>query len=109
MFNQKDIVLIYFPYSDLTLSKKRPALIISNEKVNKMPDRICCLITTKPHKEDLVITREDLEEGNLSFKSFIKPHRIFTIHEKVIIKKLCRINNPLYNLVIKKINEYIKL
>ena len=30
MFEQKDIVLVPFPYSDLTGAKLRPALIISN-------------------------------------------------------------------------------
>lgn len=109
VFSQRDIVLIHFPYSDLTLSKKRPALIISNEKINKMQDRICCLVTTKPHEDDLLIDKKYLEEGNLPFKSFIKPHRIFTIHEKIIIKKLCRINSSLHNLAIKKINDYVKL
>ena len=48
-------------------------------------------------------------EGALPFKSYIKPHRIFTIHEKVIIKKLCKINDEFYNSVINKINDYIKL
>ena len=108
MYNQKDIVLIPFPYSDMTLSKQRPALIISNEKVNKMQDRICCLITTKSHKNDLKITENHFKEGALPFQSFIKPHRIFTIEENVIIKKLCKIDNNLHNLVIKKINEYVK-
>jgi len=35
MYDQGDIVLLPFPYSDLTGSKQRPALIISNEKFNK--------------------------------------------------------------------------
>lgn len=108
MFSQKDIVLIPFPYSDLTSSEKRPALIISNERINKMQDRICCLITTKPHKDNIKITKNSFEEGTLPFKSFIKPHRIFTIHEDIIIKKFCKINNDLHDSVIKKLNEFLK-
>ena len=107
MFEQKDIILIPFPYSDLTSIEKRPALIISNEKINKNQDRICCLVTTKSHKDDLDITRDSFKEGSLPFRSFIKPHRIFTIHEKIIIKKLCSIDEKLYNKVILKINSYI--
>ncbi|MBI2565163.1 type II toxin-antitoxin system PemK/MazF family toxin [Candidatus Woesearchaeota archaeon] len=38
MYEQKDIVLVPFPYSDLTGSKQRPALIISNSKINKTED-----------------------------------------------------------------------
>jgi len=108
MFNQKDIVLIPFPYSDLTLSKKRPALIISNEKINKMQDRICCLVTTKAHKDNLLIKKDCFEEGTLPFKSFIKPHRIFTIHEGIIIKKFCTISESFHDKIIEKINEYLK-
>jgi mRNA interferase MazF len=108
MYNQKEIVLIPFPYSDLTFSKKRPALIISNKKINKMEDRICCLVTTSAHKDDLKIKNKHLEEGELPFQSFIKPHRIFTINENIIIKKLCKIDNVLYGSVTEKINEYIK-
>jgi mRNA interferase MazF len=108
MFNQRDVVLIPFPHSDLTFSEKRPALIISNDKINKMQDRICCLITTKPHKDYLAITKESFENGTLPFKSFIKPHRIFTIHEGIIIKKFCTINNDMHDKVIGKLNEYIK-
>ena len=108
MFSQRDIVLIPFPYSDLTLSKKRPALIISNKKMNKLQDKICCLITTKPHKDDLKITKSSFEEGTLPFQSFVKPHRIFTLEENIIIKKLCKINKGLHNSVIKRLNEFIK-
>lgn len=108
MFSQGDIVLIPFPYSDLSLSKKRPALIISNEKINNTEDRICCLVTSKFHKDDLLISENSFEQGRLPFKSFIKPHRIFTIHEGIIIKKLCRINNALHDKVIEKLNDYLK-
>ncbi len=105
---QKDIVLIPFPYSDLTTLKQRPALIISNNKINKMQDRICCLITTNPHKDDLLITINSFQEGGLPFKSWLKPHRIFTIHEKIIKKKLCTINNDFYDKVVEAINRCIK-
>ena len=108
MFKQRDIVLIPFPYSDLSLSKKRPALIISNDEINKMKDRICCLVTSKVHKDDLVISRHSFDEGKLPFKSSIKPHRIFTINQDIIIKKLCKINNSLHNQVVKRLTKYIK-
>jgi mRNA interferase MazF len=109
MFNQKDIVLVPFPYSDLSLSEKRPALIISNDKINRMQDRICCLVTTKIHRDDLLIQKKDMANGSLPFKSSAKPHRVFTIHERIIIKKLCTVTDGFHEQVIKKINEYIKM
>ena len=106
---QKDIVLIPFPYSDLTGSKRRPALIISNEKLNKTEDRICCLVTSNIHERDIEIKNSDFENGRLLFKSSVKPHRIFTIDKKIIIKKLCTINDRFHNEIIKKVNDFLKL
>jgi len=107
MYEQKDIVLIPFPYSDLTGVKQRPALIISN-KLNKNKDKICVLVTTKSQKEDISIEKSDFENRKLPFKSFIRPYRIFTINEKIIKKKLCTINSDLHNKIIKKLNTYLE-
>ena len=108
IYNQGDIVLIPFPYSDLSESRQRPALIISNELINKTEDRICCLITRNSRKEDLIIKKEDFESGTLPFKSFVRPHRIFTIHQGIIKRKLCAINIGFHKKVIVKLNEYIQ-
>ena len=108
MYDQKDIVLIPFPYSDLTGSKKRPALIISNYKLNKTGDRICCLITSNIHKNDILIKKFDFEEGNLPFKSSVKAHRIFTIDKRIVVKKLCKIKSEFHDMVIVEVNKYFK-
>lgn len=108
MYEQKDIVLIPFPYSDLTGAKQRPALIISNEGINKTEDRICCLITSNQPKDGLLIADDCFEDGKLPFKSWVKPQRLFTIHSKIIRKKLCTIKDDFHDGVIKSINNYIK-
>ncbi len=111
MYEQKDIVLIPFPYSDLTGSKQRPALIISNELINKTQDRICCLITSQqPQYSQDTIPMEPscFEKEKLPFKSWVKPHRLFTIHEKIIRKKLSTINDAFHDKIVAKVNEYLK-
>ncbi len=109
MYDQKEIVLIPFPYSDLTGAKQRPALVISNESLNNSEDRICCLITSNSPIDGLLIENNNFEEGKLPFKSWIKPHRLFTINEKIIKRKLCKITDELHNKVIVMINEKIKI
>ena len=108
-FNQREIVLIPFPYSDLTGAKQRPALIVSNNLFNKTQDRICCLITSNPTNEGLEIRREDFEEGNLPFRSWVKPQRLFTIDERIIRKKLCRASTKLHEKILLRINKYLEL
>jgi len=108
MYNQKDIVLVPFPYSDLTGIKQRPALIISNNRLNNSQDKICCLITSNPSNHGLKINNNSFKQGKLPFKSWVKPSRIFTIHEKIIKRKLCTINNEFHNQVFESINQILK-
>ena len=108
MYEQKDVVLIPFPYSDLTGSKQRPALIISNSKVNKSEDRICCLITSQEPEEGLLMSENYFEKGGLPFKSWAKPHRIFTVHQRIIRKKLCTVSSSFHDKVIAYVNESVR-
>lgn len=108
MYEQKDIVLMPFPYSDLTSSKLRPALIISNNKLNKTEDRICVLVTSMPSDNGILIEKDSFISDKLPFKSWVKPHRIFTINEKIIKKKLCSININLYKKVLSEVLNYIQ-
>lgn len=107
MYKQREIVLIPFPYSDLTGAKLRPALIISNNLLNKTEDRICCLITSNPAKDGIEI--KEFQKGKLPFRSWLKPHRIFTINEKIIKKKLCIITEKFHSNILTEIKEYLKL
>jgi mRNA interferase MazF len=106
MSDQKNIVLVPFPYSDLTGAKQRPALIISNEKINKSQDRICCLVTSNQPKDGILIN--SFADHKLPFKSWVKPHRLFTIHKKIIKKKLCRVTDDFHDKVIDNINSSLK-
>jgi len=45
-FKQGDIVTVNFPFSDLTNTKKRPALVVSKSKVNNTGDYLLVQITS---------------------------------------------------------------
>jgi mRNA interferase MazF len=47
-FNQGDIVLVPFPFTDLTAIKQRPALVISPRRLNDTrPDLVVVAITSQ--------------------------------------------------------------
>ena len=47
IYKQREIVLLPFPYSDLSSTKKRPALIVSNNNYNeRFNDVVVCVITS---------------------------------------------------------------
>jgi mRNA interferase MazF len=106
VYDQREVVLIPFPYTDLTGTKQRPALIISNAKINNSVDRICCLITSNNPKDGIVL--DTMEQGKLPFKSWVKPYRIFTIHTRIIRKRICKITPRLHHKILSRINEFIE-
>ena len=88
---QRSVILVPFPYTDLSGSKKRPSLVISSDEFNnKNEDVICCLITSNPQDRQhaVNITTKDMESGYLEFESKIKPYRLFTINKKLVYKIL---------------------
>lgn len=108
MYDQKEIVLMPFPYSDLTDSKLRPALIVSNQKLNKSEDRICCLITSNSPADGEAIDSSSFQSGSLPFKSWVKPQRLFTVNEKIIRKRLCTVTDKFHDKILILINEFLK-
>lgn len=109
---QRSIVLLPFPFSDLTASKKRPALVVSNTEFNKKSeDVVCCLITSniEDREHSILITNKDMESGYLEFDSKIKSYRIFTADKKIIYRILGKLKKEKSRLVEKEIINLIKL
>jgi len=89
MYKQGDVVSVYFPFTDGSTFKKRPALIISNENVNKTGDYLIAQITTKVCNDELSIDVKDEDcVPSLPFKSYIRSHKLFTIHQQRILSKI---------------------
>lgn len=61
-YNQRDIVLVNYPFTDLKGSKVRPALIISNKRVNKTGDYIFIMITSQKLRENFLHITSDMIE-----------------------------------------------
>ncbi|MEK6963702.1 MAG: type II toxin-antitoxin system PemK/MazF family toxin [Nanoarchaeota archaeon] len=108
-YKQRDIVLIPFPYSDLSTSKQRPAVVLSGKSIGQ--DLVCCAITTNPQDRSysLSIDTADLEEGFLYYPSKIKPMKLFAIHKNKILKKLGRLNLEKSQEIVSQITEVIRI
>jgi mRNA interferase MazF len=106
-FVKGDIVVTPFPFSDLSSSTKRPALVIATLRGNNV---ILCQITTKerpdPYKSDLTIN--DFETGGLNINSFIMPSILFTIRDSIILYKSGKLKDSKINEIQDRIIEIIK-
>ena len=76
-FVKGDVVVIPFPFSDLSQSKRRPALILATLEGD---DAILCQITSKNIFDNYAVTVDDADfrSGGLKQASNIRPNRLFT-------------------------------
>ncbi|MBL7058638.1 type II toxin-antitoxin system PemK/MazF family toxin [Patescibacteria group bacterium] len=101
---QKDIWLSPFPFSDFSETKIRPVLVMSNNNINNNYDIIVCAITTsiKENQYIVKIDNTNLEEGYLICSSSVRTENILKINKKLLIKKIGKLNNQTFELVIEK-------
>ena len=106
-FIKGDIVVIPFPFSDLSNAKRRPALVVANLKGN---DLILCQITSQKVKDEysIPLADKDFTEGSLKKPSNIRPNRIFTADKNIILYKVGRISIQKLNEVVQKIIKILQ-
>lgn len=89
IYNQFDIVLVPFPFSDKNISKKRPAVVLNNKNYQiKNNHLILAMITSAKNsswKEDFEI--KDIEPTGFKTNCVIR-YKIFSLDERIIIKKV---------------------
>ena len=86
---QREIILINFPFSDLTGAKVRPALVISNNPYNRTNlDTVVLAITSNlsPHPYKVLVEVQDLESGSLPLKSAIRVDKPFSVLQTKVLK-----------------------
>ena len=110
VFNQGDILIVPFPFSDLTSIRQRPVLVLSKKEYNeKCEDVITCGITSnlKDSVCSVLIEDSSLTEGKIPIKSRVKADKLFTLNKSIVIKKLARINKDTFDKVRKELFNLI--
>ncbi len=85
-FVKGDVVVLPFPFSDLTDAKRRPALVVAELTRN---DLILCMITSQvtDDRYSTLIEDADFVTGSLSRSSCVRANRVFTANEQIILYK----------------------
>ena len=106
-FIKGDVVVVPFPFSDLSQSKRRPALVIAPLKGD---DTILCQITSQTIKDIYAISIDDndFDTGSLKQPGNIRPNRLFTADSHIILYRVGHIKSDKLNQVVEKLLEIIK-
>jgi mRNA interferase MazF len=99
-----DVVVLPFPQTDLKAGKRRPALVIADLIGD---DLILCQITSQSRRDgySVPLASGDFERGHLSVDSFIRPNRLFTVEQSVILYSAARVKSSKLNEVRAKVRN----
>jgi mRNA interferase MazF len=106
-FVKGDVVVIPFPFSNLTQAKRRPALVIAGLEGD---DLILCQITSQRVKDKyaIQINDNDFETGSLKQPSNVRPNRIFTVDSNLVLYRVGNLKTEKVNEAIEDLVEIIR-
>jgi mRNA interferase MazF len=87
-----EVVVVPFPQTDLKAGKRRPALVVTDLPGD---DLILCQITSQARLDrfSISLTAADFEKGRLAVDSFIRPNRLFTVEQAVILYAAAKVKD----------------
>ena len=95
-YRKWDIILVPFPFTDMTAAKKRPALVVSPDVYNRLgPDLVIAFITSRtdvpPRPGDPRI--QFWKESGLPKASLLRM-KFATIDREIVLKRIGRLHQP---------------
>ena len=90
-----DVVLVSFPFTDLSQSKVRPAVVISTEEVHKKEDDYTLLFISsvvdpplEPYEVLLDKNHSDFRQSGLKKDSVFKGNKIATLRKSLLKRRI---------------------
>src|SRR5213594_3323120 len=85
------VVLVAFPFSDLSQSKLRPAVVLADADRG---DWILCQVTSKPYGDPSAISlkNNNFTVGSLRVESFVRPGKLFTGSNTLVVQEVGQLN-----------------
>ncbi|WP_456450120.1 type II toxin-antitoxin system PemK/MazF family toxin [Palaeococcus sp. (in: euryarchaeotes)] len=114
---QREIVLLPFPFDDLTKAKTRPALIVSSDEFNKISRTVIVVEITSNLKSGFQEYNVIIGDNNVRrypktkpiIPSIVKPYVIFAVNKRLIIKKIGALEEDKFKEVIEKLKRALNI
>jgi mRNA interferase MazF len=109
-YKRGEVVLVPFPFTDLTSVKQRPALIVSSDALNQIrSDVLVAAITSQMPsqfaEDEMLVPLTELAQWGLPKPSVVKLTKLFSIHQGLIRKPLGRASEISLEIVLRKIQK----
>jgi mRNA interferase MazF len=95
MLRPCDLVLIPFPFTDLSASKKRPVLVLKSP--NEQGDFMAVQITSQSGYTDAIVLSEaDMALGHLPKVSYVRTSKLITLNQKLVIAYMGKVSTGIF-------------
>jgi len=86
-FRCGDIVLLPFPFTDLSAAKRRPALLLKS--LGEFGDWLCLPVTTQgTHAASLLLREDDFADSTLPHASWVRTNRPTVLSESIMLGRI---------------------
>jgi len=101
------VVLVRFPFSDLSGAKLRPALVSADAGRG---DFLLCQVTSNPYGDPLAVelAEKDFADGSLQRVSFARPGKLFTAHESLLHGRVGLLARESHARVVERIVQLLR-
>jgi len=98
------VVLVRFPFSDLSRAKLRPAVVLAPASFN---DWILCQITSNAYADPhaIPLSNQDFVHGNLRRESFARPAKLFTASPRLMTTQVGELTQAKFDEVTIAVTE----
>jgi mRNA interferase MazF len=106
------VVLIRYPFTDLSGAKVRPALVLTPDDLLPRLEDVLCLFISSAMPEELLPTDFMLEPGHASFlKTGLKRRSVFRMHKLALLHKdlVLRVLGEGDQSLIHEVNQRLRL
>jgi mRNA interferase MazF len=97
-------VVLPFPQTNLQQGKRRPALVVADLPGD---DLILCQITSQAHRDSysILLDKADLHTGQLQLRSYIRPNRLFTVEQSMVLYTAAQIHRTKLDETLAKLRQ----
>ncbi len=101
------VVLIPFPFSDLSQAKLRPAVVLADVGRG---DWILCQVTSNPYGDNraIMLTDASFATGSLRVTSYARPGKLFTANCNLMVTQVGILNTGAFKPIVEAIINILR-
>ena len=102
------VVLVPFPFSDLSEAKLRPALALAD---SGRDDWILCQITSNPYSDPRAVelTDADFDTGSLRLTSYARPGKLFTASSSLMVSQVGSLSQATLHTIVQAVVDLLRV